>query len=70
MGFVSDYQYGEGLDLVNSPSYDHNGTTSGHAEVLKKLNTLGKDECTVDTVDKDRVLDNQVCPLQVSILKY
>ena len=40
-----------------------------NAEVLKKLNTLGKDECTVDTVDKDRVIDNQVCPLQVSSLK-
>ena len=50
-------------------------TASGHAEVLKKLkmkelNTLVKDECTVvDDIDKGRVLDSQVCPLQVSRLK-
>ena len=49
-------------------------TASGHAEVLKKLkmkelNTLVKDECTVvDDIDKGRVLDSQVCPLQVSCL--
>ena len=36
---------------------------------IKELNTLGKDECTVDDVDKGRVLDNQVCSLQVSRLK-
>lgn len=51
-----------------------NGTISGQAEVLKKLkmkelNTLDKDECTVDDIDKGRELDNQVGSLQVSKLK-
>ena len=36
---------------------------------MKELNTLGKDECTVDDIDKGRELDNQVGLLQVSKLK-
>ena len=36
---------------------------------MKELNTLRKDECTVDDIDKGRELDNQVGPLQVSKLK-
>ena len=36
---------------------------------MKELNTLRKDECTVDDIDKGRELDNQVGPLQVSKLE-
>ena len=36
---------------------------------MKELNTLRKNECTVDDSDKGRELDNQVGPLQVSKLK-